>query len=269
MFASMLAQFLYVIDYSQYNSIILLSWIISLIISFIFLIRNVKKYCINGNKLNFFLLLKKYFLLIPILILGIFLRFYDLNKFPIVFHDEAKDTGLFPIKILTGEIRDYFGFFAGINNVFFVISTIPHLIFSDPIIKLRFFSALFGSLSIIIVYIYLSKISTKLTAFIGAFLFATYHVLIHFSRSEFLNLFDSFYTLVILLIFYYSTLKKNYFITGIFGLLIGLGFHFYSGIRPVLLISTAIYFVYLLLKTPFKRFLLHVIIYLFFIIVAV
>ncbi len=228
----------------------LIFWISALLLSLFVAVINNKKVITAFFKKTF--QKNKFFqcniFLIAIILLATLLRFYSLTEIPILTHDEAKDTGLFPQKALNGQLTDYFGFYAGINNFFFVVSAIPHLLFSDPILKVRFFSAFFGVLSVILIYFFSNKLFTKRVAITAGVLLATYHVHIHFSRTEFLNLFDSFYTLVILLVFFLFVKAISRYTIVFLAIILGFGLHFYSGLRAFIIITTFFSFFCILYK---------------------
>ncbi len=219
----------------------LMLWLVSLVYTLGYLIYKSTTPTHLLKKFSILKLLGKHKLFLFILSLGTTIRFWGISTIPILTHDEAKDAGFFPQKILTGELSDYFGFWAGINHFFFVIAAIPHLLFADPVLKVRFFSALFGVFSAILIYILTKKLSDKRTAIIAILLLSTYHVHIHFSRTEFLGLFDSFYALVILIIFSIYAKHKSIYSVILLAITLGLGLHFYSGLRALILLTGIVF----------------------------
>jgi len=128
---------------------------------------------------------KKYNLvLFFILILGFFLRIYDLGRYGLWF-DEA--VSVFGAKLLTFESIKNFGTF--FTNLPFVYPPLLKLwlFFSDSDYFLRLFSVLFGVLSILLIYILAKKIigksSGKQTALSSAFLLSISPLHIHYSRE--------------------------------------------------------------------------------------
>ncbi|HUQ85576.1 MAG TPA: glycosyltransferase family 39 protein [Candidatus Limnocylindrales bacterium] len=240
----LLSSFLSIFLYSQNPTRSLPSlmlWLISIVYSLGFILHNEKLPSFLPQKFHLKKLLRKHWDFLSILLLGILVRFASLSTIPILTHDEAKDTGFFPQKILTGELADFFGYYAGINNFFFALSTIPHLLFSNPVLKVRFFSAFFGVCSIILIYFLAKKLFDKKTGLVAMLLLATYHVHIHFSRTEFLNLFDSFYALVILLVFSVYIQRRSIYSIILLAITLGFGLHFYSGLRAIVLLTTIIF----------------------------
>jgi len=246
-------------------------WITSILLIFIYLINKGKitiSKTLDLKKFSIKKFLNKNRLIIFIVLMGIIIRFWNLSSIPILTHDEAKDAGLFPQKIISGEIKDYFGFHAGINNNFFVLSSIPHLLNIDQVLKVRLFSALFGTISIILIYLLTNSILNKKTALISAFLLCTYHVHIHFSRTEFLNLFDGFYALVILLAFNFSAKAWKINSAILLATILGLGLHFYSGLRAFILLTSITFITFIFIKSSFKKFVVLFITFLLFFLIT-
>ena len=230
-------------------------WVFSLLLSLLLLYSYKKRAPISSElkRLSIYKLLKENYILIAIIILAILLRFWALDSIPILTHDEGKDTGLFPEMVLNGKLKDYFGFYQGMNNFFFVFSSIPHLFVDNSILKARLFSAFFGVLSVILIHHVIKRAYSEKEALISAFFLATYHVHLHFSRSEFLNIFDSFYGIVILAAIYYFHKFKSLKTNILLALTLGFGLHFYSGIRALTALTLLFYFLYTILKVPFKK----------------
>ena len=173
-----------------------------------------------------------------------FLRFYKITKIPLLNGDEARDTGFLPEVFLKGEVKDFFGYGVyGIPNMFFALSSIPHLLFGHSILAIRFFAAFFGTLAIILVYLLAKKLFNQRVAVISTILMSCYHVHLQFSRSEFINNFDSFWAPLIIVLLLKSIKEKPYY-SLLFGLFLGIASHFYQGIRAVLAFSTAFFLIY-------------------------
>jgi len=226
-----------------YSNLVLIFWIGGIIIISLWTIIASKK------KSSFHIPIKKktFWFLIILILLTIFLRFYRLDQIPILSGDETRDTGFWPEAFLEGKIDDYFGYGVyGIPNLFFIISSIPHLFLGHSIWAIRFFAAFFGLFSVIVTYFLAKENFGQKAGGITALLLAVYHIHLHFSRSEFINVFDSFWAPLIIFFLIRSLSKKpkkNFNICLFLGLLMGIAFHFYQGIRATLLLA----FIYFLL----------------------
>ena len=83
-------------------------WILSILLIFI-CISYKEKFKINSfnfKNFSFIKFINNNKLIIVILILGTIVRFWNLTSIPILTHDEAKDAGLFPQKIISGELKE-------------------------------------------------------------------------------------------------------------------------------------------------------------------
>lgn len=180
------------------------------------------------------------FIVLLVFIAG-FLRLYKITEIPLLSGDEARDAGFLPETFLRGKIKDFFGYGVyGIPNIFIALSSIPHFLFGHSILAVRFFSAFFGTLAVVLVYFLARECFGKKIGMVSAILMSCYHVHLHFSRSEFINNFDSFWApLVIILLF--KAIMENSYRSLLFGLSLGMVSHFYQGIRAILFFS-AIYF---------------------------
>lgn len=235
---NLLSIYLYWKDKNLTNQwLILFLWLVSIFISLIPLIFSIfdQSILLKSNK-------KEVLFLIVLIILSSVLRFYKIQTIPILNGDETRDAGLIPESFLKGEIKDFFGYGVyGISNMFFILTSIPHFLFGNTILAIRFFSAFFGILSVILVYFLNKKMFGKKMAIVSAILLSTYHVHLQFSRSEFINLFDSFWAPLIM-IFLWQALKKEIYLSLVLAVILGLATHFYQGIRAVIFFC-CLYFV--------------------------
>lgn len=242
----LLSIFLYLWDVRFENQwLVFLTWQFSVLLAiFSFPLqakpKKIKK-CLLENK-------KEFIWLLLILVGAVLARLYKLEEIPILGHDEARDAGLLPQAFLRGEIKDFFGYGVyGISNMFIVLASVPHLLFPKTVLAVKFFSVLFGVLSVLLTYVLARKLFSREIAIIAAILLSFYHVHLHFSRSEFINLFDSFWAPLLVLSLILA-IEKNWYYSLPFGLIAGLSLHFYQGIRVVVLTSFLYLLVYLLFK---------------------
>lgn len=211
----------------NYRWLVLAGWLISCFLPLILWLKPKFK-SLLANLLKF-TLSEKLFLLSLVLLSSV-LRFINLSSIPVPHGDEMRDTGLMPISIISGLQKDFFNYSGSIGQFFYVVSTIPHLLFGDTVFAARFNTALIGVLTIVVFYFFVRKFFHRRLAVISAILFCFYHVHLFFSRTEFLNNLDPF--LAVLLSFSFLTIKRgslpSYFIMG---LISGFSLHFFTGIR--------------------------------------
>lgn len=138
--------------------------------------------------------MKKYLLLLIIIFFGLFLRFYRLEEFPIqLSHDEV--TQFYDAISIAQTGRDIYGnfmpfIFESINDFkppFYTYITVPfYLMFGDREITIRLASAIFGTLLITAVFIFVLKlIKNYHIALISAFFTSIAPFEIMFSRKSF------------------------------------------------------------------------------------
>lgn len=146
---------------------------------------------VNSNKI--FILL-----FILIILIGGFLRFYQLDLKPL-HHDEAVLEYFYVQPIIDGQPLSWdfenHGFFYNYITAFFV------LIFSKTIFSIRFASALFGTLTIGLFY-FLKNFVGKPGVFLAASLFAFSPVLIYFSKQYTNYPFYLFFALLFIIILF-------------------------------------------------------------------
>ena len=176
----------------------------------------IKKLIIN-NKINIIFLL--------ILFVGIFLRFYKLGQVPVGFHRDEAFLGYNAFSILlTG--RDMTGAFLPLHLESFLYSPAGYSYFSIPSIfvnglnefSIRFASAFFGSLTIILTFLLATKLISDKKLKIGIGLFSALFLAlspwhINLSRVATENVLVVFLiTLGTYLFFCWAESRKKYFI---------------------------------------------------------
>lgn len=143
-----------------------------------------------------FRLAKKYKLLILMIILGIFLRFYQLDKFPLhLNHDEISQ--LYDAISIAQTGRDIYGNFLptifesvhDFKSPFYTyVTSLFYLLFGGGEVTIRLPGAIFGSLIIPAIFIFVLKLlRNRNIALASAFLTAIAPFEIFFSRKSFEN----------------------------------------------------------------------------------
>lgn len=140
------------------------------------------------------MLKKEKIILFLIFLLAVFLRFYRLGSIPPVFNRDEAAIGYNAYTILT-EGKDEFGekypstfkSFGDYKMPLYIYLVVPCLkIFGVNEFSVRFPSALFGSLTVLIIYFLVKEISkNNLTALISALLLAIAPFHFHYSRLAF------------------------------------------------------------------------------------
>ena len=169
------------------------------------------------------------FTLIIILLLGIFFRFYNLGSFPISLHRDEAFLGYNAYSLLkTG--KDMTGSFLPLHTESFLYSPVGYSYFSIPFIymfglsefSVRFTSALFGTLTILLTYFLVKRIfkrheeplirtlsTTNMIALLSAFFLAINPWHINLSRTATENIIVTFF-IVAGLLFYLISVNKGW-----------------------------------------------------------
>jgi len=175
-----------------------------------------------------------------LIFLTIFFHSLNLEKYPFVsIGDEIRDGGLDAFSIENNLSTDIFSYgrynahsliIPGFNSLF-----IP--IFGNSNLTYRFPSALIGSLSVIILYLFLSLNINYKVAFWSSFFLLTNHLHLFYSRTETVVIFNSLLTVLLIIFFYLYFLKKSLSDTYLYilAILIGFCFNFHASIKTVAL----------------------------------
>lgn len=188
----------------------------------------------------------RYILLAVTLFAGI-LRFTLLDRFPYnSLGDELRDAGLYALQIHNGQIKDFFGLGAynGYGNFIPLVSYGFLRLMGNSILIYRLPAAIAGTAAIIMTYLVGRVYKDRVVGICAAVLLSVSVFHLHYSRVEFLIVLDSLLIGFILMSF--KLAKRSYDGMFILGLVYGLSFHFYAGIRGAIGITATVLFVYLL-----------------------
>ncbi|MCX6804603.1 MAG: glycosyltransferase family 39 protein [Patescibacteria group bacterium] len=188
-----------------------------------------------------------WFLLLAIVALAIFFRFYQLNTLPPGLHPDEAANGLDIFKILENrDLRIIYNTNGPREALFFYFQAVFVLAMGNTITALRVAPALFGVLSVIVVFFATKEWFNRRTALITAFFFAINPWVVTIQRDGFrASLVPLFIALILLFgAKAYKTNKKIYYILAAVSL--GLGFYTYTAFSMIL---TAIFagFIYMLI----------------------
>ncbi len=176
------------------------------------------------------------FILILILSIGAFLRFYKLNEIPFgLFPDEAAN-GLDAIGILEGKHAIFFPANGGREPLFIYLIALSFKLLGISSFSIRFTSAIIGLLTILVVYLLIKELFNNFVALLTAYFLATSHWHLIISRDGFRAiLVPLFLSLVLLLLLKALKSKKFFYFLGL-GFILGLGFYTYPAYWTILFI---------------------------------
>jgi len=174
---------------------------------------------------------KRYFILVLILFLGIFLRFWQLGDIPSGVHTDEADTGYSAYSILKTGLDPHgrFNLFAlsdsnagGTHPPVYTYLLIPLVkFFGLNVFVERLPSAVLGSLTILIVFLIVNKLFKSIAlSNLATFLFAVNGWATHISRQGLLESESLFFVLLGVVLFLYSDRNKYFLILSsvIFGI---------------------------------------------------
>lgn len=200
-------------------------------------------------------LIRKYSLLILIIILGVFLRFYQLDKFPVhLNHDEISQ--IYDAISIAQTGKDIYGNFLptifesvhDFKSPFYTyVTSLFYLLFGGGEVTIRLPGALFGSLIIPAMFIFVLKLLKNVNiALASAFLTAIAPFEIFFSRKSFENVAGILFMLLgfsLLLIFIEKKAYIKWLYFSSFSFAIGMYTYFSHAILiPLLILSFLIIF---------------------------
>jgi len=209
---------------------------------------------------------KKYFLLLLIFLLAIFLRFWQLENIPSGAHSDEIDTGYSAYSILkTGfDPQGKFNLFAlsdtvggGTHPPVYTYLLIPLVkIFGLNIFVERLPSAILGSFTVLIVFFIVNKLFNSIAlSNIATFLFAVNAWAIHISRQGLLEAESLFFVLLGVALFLYSDKNKCFLIFS--AIFFGISLYAYDApkifLPPFLLL---LFYFYRKILSKIKKFLL-------------
>lgn len=216
------------------NWIIFYSWLAVFITSVIYALMQVppKKYksivkTIKGD----------WKIILFIALLAMITRFALLLSYPYIsIGDELRDTGLLGLHISTGLTKDVFdfGFYQGYGNFIPMISFYFLKVLGTSPLVYRIPAAFIGVLTILLTYFIGKKVNGRLTGLVAAVFLTVNFVHMHYSRTELLVVLDGLFSLLLTTV----SLSATIFPAGFFlsGLMMGLSYHFYAGIRGTVLV---------------------------------
>ena len=194
-------------------------------------------------------------IIVGILVIASFFRFYQLDKYPPgLYPDEAMNGSNALVANETGDYKIFYPENTGREGLFINIQALSIKYFGISPWSLRSVSALFGILTILGLYLLARELFDWRIATISSFLMAVSFWHVNFSRIGFRAIMLPF-VLVYLFYFLWRGLRHSnwwyFFLAGIFG---GLGFYTYTSYRIAPLILILIFVNYwMFLKKDFHH----------------
>lgn len=185
---------------------------------------------------------KELLILILVILLGFFLRFYNLSSIPPGIHGDEAEFGIRQQQIIAEKNTNFFTLYDPYSLFNYSILSywmqgIFQEFFGKNVFGIRFSSALAGSLSIV-AFLFLTKqfFSNKLTQLLLTLAFTTSHWHIAYSRMAINNSWTPLFTICALGMLYkgFQTEKKRFYLLA--GLIGGLSLYFAQANRVILVV---------------------------------
>jgi hypothetical protein len=167
-----------------------------------------------------------------LILLALLLRVWQLETIPFTLAGDEGSQGLEAIRVLEGQIRNPFTTgWLGVPTMSFFYNSITIRLFGRTILGLRLPWALVGTAAVLITFFLVKRLKNKQLGFIAAFLVATYHYHIHFSRLGSNQIADPFFMALTLFFLYRALDERRWLDWALTGGVAGLAFYFYAGAR--------------------------------------
>jgi hypothetical protein len=196
-------------------------------------------------------------------IIGASLRFYQLGSLPRVIDGDEGLIGLFAQSTANGNLANPFALWENIGSIYLQAVNWAFSIFGVSPFTLRLLPAISGTLAILVLYVFGRKITGPRIAMIAAFLLATSHAHIHFSRIASVAYIHGTWLIPLELYFLFSALeKRSSWRAAVGGVLLAIHFRVYITSQVVVALVLVYMFLLYFFYTPwFKRALKQVLVF--------
>lgn len=173
-------------------------------------------------------------LLTVIILLGAFLRFYQLGNLPLVMENDEGIVGMKAVEVLNGTLKNMFATFGGYGTLEFFLMALPVKLLGQTRLAVRLITAIAGVAAIPMIYLLAKRLFDRRVALVSAVLLAFSHFHIQFSRiSPTAGSLDPLLFTVTLFWIYKGIQERRMVHWVLGGLVMGLGLFFYVGARAV------------------------------------
>jgi 4-amino-4-deoxy-L-arabinose transferase-like glycosyltransferase len=188
------------------------------------------------------------------LLLALGLRVYQLGEIPVNFAGDEGEMGSTAREVLTGKATDVFrtGWFSH-PMLWFFAQAGSLGVFGNSVFGLRMLSALLGTATVAVLYLFARPVFGPMVALLAAFLLAGFHAHVHYSRVALNNIVDPLTALVAGIGLFLALRRQQPFGLALTGIMLGLGIHFYMGARLMPLVFAALWIYLLIWQRPLVR----------------
>lgn len=194
------------------------------------------------------------------------ISYFSLTTYPFVsVGDGVRDSGLDALRIATGKFTNFFtyGNYNGYGRLLPIFSSFFYSLFGSSVLTFRIPGAIIATLDVMLLYLLLRQMTEKKIAIIGALILALFPLHMYYARIELVVLFDSFWTTLLLLLFYLWSKHKSPIDFVMLGSAIGMAANFHTAVRVV-----AILLLLVVIITTIRKHLTYVLVFLVFFMVG-
>ena len=178
-----------------------------------------------------------------ILLVAFALRVWELDSIPPTLAGDEGTFGLESIKTFNGDIRNRNPFITGwfsVPTLTFHFNAITLRLLGHTVFGLRLPWALVGTITVLIVFRLVTRLTGPTLGLMTAALLATYHFHIHYSRIGINNAADPFLMALVLLLLYRAYDRRSLRDWALCGVVVGLAQYFYFGARFAVIVVVAL-----------------------------
>lgn len=170
--------------------------------------------------------------LLAITLIALAARTALLSSIPHNFGGDEGEMGMAARDVLSGVVRDPFATgWLSHPTLWFFMQSLALRAFGNNVFGLRLLSALIGTATIPMLYVFARPLFGRANALMAAALLAVYHMHIHFSRIALNNIVDPLLLLAAFAAFFHGYRTARPLSFALAGVAVGLGQHFYMGAR--------------------------------------
>jgi hypothetical protein len=179
--------------------------------------------------------------LLALVLLAFGLRIWHLGQIPETLGGDEGSQGLEAMRVLEGEISNPFGTgWLGVPTMSFYFNALSIGPLGNTIFALRLPWVLVGTLTVLVMFVLVRRLSGLTLGLLTAGLLATYHYHIHFSRLGSNQVADALFVALALWLLYRGYDRRSALDWALCGIVVGAAQFFYAGARFTAVVTIAV-----------------------------
>ncbi len=179
-----------------------------------------------------------------IILLAFLLRLWLVGTLPFTLGGDEASQGLEALRVINGDLRNPFTTgWLGVPTMSFFYNSLSIRFLGSTIFALRFPWVIVGTITVLTTFLLIRQLLGTRLALATAFIIATYHYHIHYSRIGSNQVADPLFLSLALYFLYRALDRRNLLDWALMGSVSGLAFYVYAGARltPVVIITVLAY----------------------------